>query len=25
VGDRQGPEIPVRHRRDQDPAAFASV
>ncbi len=24
VGDRQGPEIPIKHRRDQDPAAFAS-
>jgi glutathione S-transferase len=24
VGDRQGPEIPVKHRRDQDPAAFAN-
>lgn len=24
VGDRQGPAIPVRHRRDQDPANFAS-
>ena len=23
VGDRQGPAIPVRHRRDQDPANFA--
>lgn len=22
VGDRQGPEIPIRHRRDQDPANF---
>ena len=22
VGDRQGPAIPVRHRRDQDPAQF---
>jgi glutathione S-transferase len=22
VGTRQGPEIPVRHRRDQDPANF---
>ncbi|MGD1859125.1 MAG: glutathione S-transferase family protein [Leptolyngbyaceae cyanobacterium] len=25
VGDRQGPAIPVRHRRDQNPAEFASV
>lgn len=25
VGDRQGPEIPVRHRRDQNPADFAPV
>ncbi|MEM1308625.1 MAG: glutathione S-transferase family protein [Cyanobacteria bacterium P01_H01_bin.153] len=25
VGDRQGPAIPVRHRRDQDPAEFALV
>lgn len=25
VGDRQGPTIPVRHRRDQDPANFASA
>lgn len=24
VGDRQGPPIPVRHRRDQDPANFSS-
>jgi glutathione S-transferase len=24
VGDRPGPEIPIKHRRDQDPAAFAS-
>jgi glutathione S-transferase len=24
AGDRQGPEIPIKHRRDQDPAAFAS-
>jgi glutathione S-transferase len=23
VGDRQGPAIPVKHRRDQDPANFA--
>lgn len=23
VGDRQGPPIPVKHRRDQDPANFA--
>ncbi len=23
VGDRQGPPIPLRHRRDQDPASFA--
>ena len=23
AGDRQGPPIPVRHRRDQDPASFA--
>lgn len=25
VGDRQGTPIPVRHRRDQDPANFAQV
>ncbi len=25
AGDRQGPEIPVRHRRDQDPANFQRV
>ncbi|MEO0828623.1 MAG: glutathione S-transferase family protein [Cyanobacteria bacterium J06635_15] len=25
VGDRQGPPIPVNHRRDQDPADFAKV
>jgi glutathione S-transferase len=25
VGDRQGPEIPIKHRRDQDPAAFAAA
>ena len=25
VGDRQGPPLPVRHRRDQDPANFAPV
>lgn len=25
AGDRQGPPIPVRHRRDQDPANFAKV
>ena len=25
VGDRQGPPIPVNHRRDQDPANFAKV
>ncbi|MGB7440853.1 MAG: glutathione S-transferase family protein [Coleofasciculaceae cyanobacterium] len=25
VGDRQGPDIPLRHRRDQDPANFARV
>ncbi len=25
VGDRQGPAIPVRHRRDQNPADFAPV
>ncbi|HEY9738188.1 MAG TPA: glutathione S-transferase, partial [Trichocoleus sp.] len=25
AGDRQGPPIPVRHRRDQDPANFAAV
>ncbi|MGF1492270.1 MAG: glutathione S-transferase family protein [Microcoleaceae cyanobacterium] len=25
VGDGQGPAIPVRHRRDQDPAEFAKV
>lgn len=25
AGDRQGPPIPVRHRRDQDPADFARV
>jgi glutathione S-transferase len=24
IGDRQGPEIPIKHRRDQDPAAFAA-
>jgi glutathione S-transferase len=24
VGDRQGPPIPVKHRRDQDPANFAT-
>jgi glutathione S-transferase len=24
VGDRQGPPIPTRHRRDQDPANFAA-
>jgi glutathione S-transferase len=24
VGDRQGPAIPIQHRRDQDPASFAS-
>jgi glutathione S-transferase len=24
VGDRQGPPIPARHRRDQDPANFAT-
>jgi glutathione S-transferase len=24
VGDRPGPAIPIQHRRDQDPAAFAS-
>jgi glutathione S-transferase len=24
VGDRQGPPIPVRHRRDQDPTHFAT-
>jgi glutathione S-transferase len=23
VGDRQGPSIPIKHRRDQDPANFA--
>ncbi len=23
AGDRQGPPIPIRHRRDQDPASFA--
>jgi len=22
IGDRQGPEIPFRHRRDQDPSPF---
>jgi len=25
VGDRQGPPIPTQHRRDQDPAQFASA
>jgi glutathione S-transferase len=25
AGDRQGPPIPLRHRRDQDPADFARV
>jgi glutathione S-transferase len=25
VGDRQGPPIPVQHRRDQDPLNFATV
>ncbi|MGF1461170.1 MAG: glutathione S-transferase family protein [Leptolyngbyaceae cyanobacterium] len=25
VGPQQGPEIPIRHRRDQDPREFASV
>lgn len=25
VGDRQGPSIPVRHRRDQDPANFSKT
>lgn len=25
VSDRQGPELPVRHRRDQDPAQFGKV
>jgi glutathione S-transferase len=25
VGDAQGPPIPVRHRRDQDPANFAQL
>ena len=25
VGDRQGPVIPVRHRRDQNPVDFAPV
>lgn len=25
VGDRQGPPIPLNHRRDQDPTEFASV
>lgn len=25
VGNNQGPEIPVKHRRDQDPANFAGV
>jgi glutathione S-transferase len=25
VGDRQGSPIPVRHRRDQDPANFAAI
>lgn len=25
VGDRQGPAIPVRHRRDQNPVEFASI
>lgn len=25
VGDRQGPTIPVRHRRDQDPVNFTSA
>jgi glutathione S-transferase len=25
VGDRQGPAIPIQHRRDQDPANFARI
>ncbi|HEY9826183.1 MAG TPA: glutathione S-transferase, partial [Stenomitos sp.] len=25
AGDRQGPPIPVRHRRDQDPANFVTA
>ena len=25
VGDQQGPPIPIRHRRDQNPVAFSVV